>query len=350
MQKNGESFSMTIPGVVATSLIAHKDGSLWIGAADGLRRFINGKLLKICGDKITSLYVDQQDKLWVGTDTGLKRWTDDGLRDSVISGAISCIYQDRNGNLWVGSYQVLHCLRKGKLTSYRLGTGSNKTLGTEILEDEKGYLWIGTGEGIIRSSLENGQMVSIPFSSAQGLNSPECANGKPAAYKSTDGRFWFATVNGLAEIDPGNYFVNKIAPTVTVEQVTVDRVQVPKFRERNLKFPAGTARIEFQYAGLSSFSHVSYRYVLQGFDQFWTNAGGQTRTIYTNLPPGKYRFKVLACNQDGIWNIKGDSVSFEIESAAFHFSEKLIVFPLAAAVCGFFAGWLLGKFKSGRPA
>jgi ligand-binding sensor domain-containing protein len=340
LRGNEGSFSMVIPNVAANSLITDKDGSLWIGAADGLRKLTSGKLQQISSDEITSLYLDPQDQLWIGTGTGLKVWTNGGLRDAPLARPITSIQQDHTGVLWAGSYGEVHCIRNGKVSTYRIGETSNPMV-TGILDDEKGYLWISTTGGIFRARVEQGKFVSAPTVLADGLSSKQCATGNPAAFKS-DHELWFATVNGAAKIDPYDFYVNKLRPPVIIQSMKVDRAPINNI-QGNLKFRGPASRIEFEYAGLSFASPLKYRYVLQGYDEFWTNAGGQRRAVYTNLPPGKYRFKVLA-GYGNVWNIAGASVSFEIQSTSLHLPKTGIIFLLiAAAIAGFVTGWILKK-------
>src|SRR6185369_13252575 len=71
--------------------------------------------------------------------------------------------------------------------------------------------------------------------------------------------------------------------------------------------------LELQYAALSFRDPdlVRFRYQLEGFDRGWVEAGSRRAAYYTNLPPGRYRFHVIACNDDGVWNTSGSFFSFE---------------------------------------
>ena len=100
---------------------------------------------------------------------------------------------------------------------------------------------------------------------------------------------------------------NRVPPPVAIEKVLVDDQARPLGQELHIQ--PGSNRIEFQYAGLSFVApqKVQYRYQLQGFDHDWIDAGNRRAAFYTNLPPGNYRFRVLAANNDGVWNTAGAS-------------------------------------------
>jgi len=140
------------------------------------------------------------------------------------------------------------------------------------------------------------------------------SNVHPSAWKAVDGRLWFATRKGVAIVDPTNLRENRAPPPVVVERFTVDDTGV-KDTWREAIIPPGHTKYGFEYAALSyvSPSRVRYRYILEGFDRQWTQAGSRRTAFYTNLPPRRYRFRVQAANQDGIWNETGAEVAFIIK-------------------------------------
>jgi hypothetical protein len=164
--------------------------------------------------------------------------------------------------------------------------------------------------------------------------------GQPAILISENrNRFWVATVGGVAEVDAENLQQKKSPPPIMIERVERDRFGIENFRKEKLKFSTETKLIDFRFATLSYIPGVKYRYVLQGYDQFWTDAGSQRHALYTNLPPGKYRFKVLA-GRDDVWNIVGDSISFEIEGSRPGISRSsTLPLIILMTIIGFLAGW-----------
>jgi signal transduction histidine kinase len=137
------------------------------------------------------------------------------------------------------------------------------------------------------------------------------AIGHPAAWRTTQGPLWFATRKGVAIIDPGHLAENHIAPPVVIEGFTADDIELP-ISVAGQNIPPGHNRFAFQYAGLSYLApaKVNYRYILEGFDKQWTEAGSRRVAYYTNLPPGHYRFRVETASNDGTWNEPGAEIAF----------------------------------------
>jgi hypothetical protein len=144
----------------------------------------------------------------------------------------------------------------------------------------------------------------------------------PHVTKSPDGRIWFLPKDGVSVIDAHHLLFNKQPPPVHIEQVTTDR----KSYWQNLfgdasssrpKLPSLVRDLEIDYTalGLAAPEKVLFRYKLEGVDRDWHDAGNRRQAFYTNLPPGKYRFRVIACNDSGVWNDAGDALDFSIALA-----------------------------------
>src|SRR5207244_5461686 len=126
--------------------------------------------------------------------------------------------------------------------------------------------------------------------------------------------------------------LNRVPPPVAIEKVVADDVEVPGGPTARLA--PGTRNVEFHYAGLSLLApeRVKFRYRLEGFDREWTEAGRRNVAYYTNLGPGRYRFRVTACNADGIWNDEGATVDFYVEPHYYQTSWFLAGCALALVV------------------
>jgi signal transduction histidine kinase len=177
----------------------------------------------------------------------------------------------------------------------------------------------------------------IEFGAADGLRSREMApNSHPSAWRSRDGHLWFATPKGLVEVDPAHFPVNTVPPPVALERFAVDDVS-QAFGAANLptknapitylRIPAGHVHFQFDYAGMSFTApqKVHYRYMLEGFDRGWTEAGTRRTAYYTNIRPGRYIFRVQAANNDGLWNTEGAALAFELRP---HFYQTLWFYAL----------------------
>jgi len=143
--------------------------------------------------------------------------------------------------------------------------------------------------------------------------SRECNSGQPAGFQSSDGKLWFPTIKGIAMIDPRNMPVNTQPPPVAVERAVVDGEAVV-LNERTDLLP-GRQRYEFYYTALSLVApeKVRFKYILEGFDKDWVVAGAERVASYTRIPPGSYKFRVLACNNDGVWNEAGASLNLYLK-------------------------------------
>ena len=334
-----------LPDDFIRSLLVDADGSLWIGTRRGLTHWAIGSGASgrdadarmetfthangLGSDLVGAVVRDAKGDLWVATLAGLSRLhggtisnftTANGLSSNVITallpranGTLLIGTQDHGWNLWDGS-------KFSAATQSRL----EQTSVHSILDDGRGHLWFATGNGIarcdcnVKSGTNSGPDYAhwIEFGTSDGLHSRETAtNSHPSAWRSRDGHLWFATPKGLVEVDPAHFPVNSVPTPVALERFQVDDVaQRLLGSDAGLRVPAGHVRFEFDYAGLSFVAplKVRYRYMLEGFDHGWTEAGAWRTAYYTNIPPGRYTFRVQAANNDGLWNANGAVLSFEL--------------------------------------
>ena len=160
---------------------------------------------------------------------------------------------------------------------------------------------------------------STTFGREDGLATEQC-NGvaKPAGWKSRDGRLWFATIRGAVAVEP-NVRINDQVPPVVIGKVVVDQhvLRPNGVRQADteaLAISPGSGRIEIHYTALSlqAAEKNRFKYRLEGLDDDWVDAGHQRVANYPNVSPGSYRFRVIACNNDGIWNETGDQLSLRV--------------------------------------
>jgi signal transduction histidine kinase len=220
-----------------------------------------------------------------------------------------------------------------------------------ILEDNSGHLWISSNTGIFRVRIADlvevaagrSQSLTITgYGAADGMKIRECSGiGHPSSWKASDGTLWFSTLKGVAWIDPAKLQRNTVAPLVAIEQVSVD--------EKNMalngpgKISPGHSRFAFHYAGLSYVApqKVHYKYRLVGFDRSWIDAGTRRVAYYTNIPPGKYQFQVVAANNDGVWSPAPATFAFQLEP----YFTQTYWFDLLCGVLIFLLGWLVYRWR-----
>jgi ligand-binding sensor domain-containing protein/signal transduction histidine kinase len=309
------------------SICVDRRGSLWIGTRGGLTRMKGGvfktytEVDGLPNDLIATLYEDTKGILWIGTGGGLSKFTNEEFttlttRDGLSSDAVISLYEDSNNTLWIGTNGGgLNRLKDGKLTAYTMLNGLVDDTVYRILEDGRNNLWLSCRKGIFhidKKALEefaNGRISSIApvaYGTADGMMTRECSGGgDPAGWKGRDGRLWFPTIKGVAMIDPERIKINSLPPPVVIEQISIDDQSItPGDR---LELPSGTTRLDFYYTAPSFVApeKVRFKYKLEGFDKDWIDSGTRRIAYYTNLRPGTYTFRVIASNNDGVWNQTG---------------------------------------------
>ena len=342
-----------LPDDFIRSLLVDTDGSLWIGTRHGLAHWMREpgaqSQLKIYtqanglgSDLVGAMAHDANGNLWVATLAGLSRLHNGGIANFTTANGLgsdvaTALLPRRDGTLLIGTEKHGLDLWDGQRFSAAVRSGLEQTTIHAILNDGRGHLWFATGDGIARCDcgmMTNGGPVAgcthwIEFGTADGLRSRQMAtNSHPSAWKSRDGRLWFASPKGLVEVDPAHFRLNKLPPPVVLERFAVDDVDQPLHGTgTELKIAAGHVHFEFDYAGLSFVApqKVRYRYMLQGFDHKWTNAGTRRSAYYTNIPPGHFVFRVEAANNDGLWNDTGTELAFDLQR---HFYQTLWFYAL----------------------
>lgn len=303
----GEATLINIPGASSSLdvrvMVRDSSGSLWVGTEnDGLYRWQNGqwthfgKKEGLGSDTVWSLCAENDGTLWIGTcGGGLSRWQNGQIttwtsRNGLINDVICQILEDNRGNLWLGSYGGVFLVNKHELASS--DGGSN-------------------------------QIQCIGYDKTDGLPSIECVGGfQPSGLRSSDGRLWFPTVKGLAIVSPDQVPLNPLPPPVVIEEVSVDGTTLlPKADMAgigdvggDLNIPPGEQRLEFQYTALSLTNpgKERFKYKLEGIENKWNEAGTKRTADYSHIPPGHYRFQVIACNNDGVWNDTGAALAVTV--------------------------------------
>ncbi len=325
-----------LPSKAIHVLCQDRASNLWVGATTGLYRargdkfFAFGKEHGLGEPAVRALCEDSAGNLWVGTEEGL--WRIQGETATRFSRAeglshdrVIAIYEDAEGTLWFGTGGGgLNRFRDGRFVSFGTQQGLFSDGVCEILEDDRGWLWMSSLRGIFRvkrSELElvaSGQLKrvqSIAYGKADGMWTEVCSSvAKPGAWKSKDGRLWFATLKGLCVVDPNSQTdEDRSPPPVVVERILADKRPFPASETlpapKLVRVPPGRGELEFRYSALSFRmpERNRFRYRLEGFDSEWVDAGTRRVAFYNNLSPGKYRFQVLARNSDGVWNESGAS-------------------------------------------
>src|SRR5205085_1464213 len=150
----------------------------------------------------------------------------------------------------------------------------------------------------------------------------------PAGCKTRDGRLWFPTAKGVVMVDPAHLSRNTVVPPMVMEEVLADGREAPPPRPGSRTvLPAGTGKIDLHYTANSLLipKRVRFKYRMEGFDRDWVDAGTERTAHYTNLSPRSYTFRVIACNDDGVWNETGASLAFTLQP---HYYQTLWFYGL----------------------
>jgi len=323
----------------------HEDraGNIWFGSQAGLVRF-NGNTTKLftltdglSSDDVRAIADDRGGNLWVGTrSAGLNRLRDGKFTafhqpDGLPSEEISSLYVDAEDALWVGTLgSGLARYRDGKWTRFSMKDGLVSNIIGYVIEDAAGYLWIGSNAGLMRvlkTSMEPvaaGGRTSLNirfFGRPDGLPTRECTIGsQPGACRGRDGRLWFPTTKGLVSVDPARILRNTNPPPVSIESVIVDgqeqglaAIRAKLSGPLTLSPDREHLEIGFTSLNLTSPERARFRYRLEGHEKDWIEVGSSRTVHYSKLPPGQYRFQVIASNEDGVWNERGSSLTIVVE-------------------------------------
>jgi signal transduction histidine kinase/ligand-binding sensor domain-containing protein len=396
-----------LPGQFVTALYQDRDGRVWIATNKGLCIFANGTLQKARGPVLsdgTVVQAIQQDKegsLWFGTRAGLFKYsggntqqltTHDGLatndvRVIVNSGSgdlwiggdggltaihqghalrspelnqlkgysVRALYQDSTDALWIGTYDSgLIRLKDHELTRYGLRDGLYSSGVFQILEDGHDNLWMSSNHGIYRVAKgdlnefaigKRKDIASVGYGKIDGMLNVECNSGSwPAGTKTNDGRMWFPTQNGVAVFDPNVLPHNLQAPPVVIESSMLDHHETPI--EDSIRLEPGKENLEIQYTALSFIksNQIQFKYKMEGLDADWIDAGLRRTAYYSHMPPGKYVFRVIAGNSDGVWNTLGQNLPV-IVLAPFYKTWAFLAF---LALLGAALIWMIANYRIRR--
>ncbi len=320
----GEAINSSVYALQATP-----SGDFWVGIRGRLLLIRQNKVVsflsrkELSADAAEGLYLDRKQCLWIGTERSLLTLLNGKLQDrtSEIGAPINVesFYEDNENVFWIGAGDALYRYKDGKFVGCREKDGLFDDTVFSILEDGLGNFWMSGNKAIYRiprqdlMDFADGKIPSIKtfsYGIADGLKNGETSAG---ACKTRDGKLWFPTIAGAAVIDPAKIHHNKLPPPVVLEQAIADGANFSLAQSQRLA--VGTQNLEFQYAGLSlvAAEKNQYKYQLAGYDKAWIDADNRRTAYYTNLPPGNYTFRVIAANNDGVWNETGASYSFSLK-------------------------------------
>jgi signal transduction histidine kinase/ligand-binding sensor domain-containing protein len=391
-----------LPGAQVTSLFEDRAGELWVGIDDSLRIYKDGKFIPINKSDgkpvgtVTAITEDVDGNIWaeVVAPRRLIRIGDRKVREELDAPQVPAAFTlapDPRGGVWLG-------LMRGGLARYRNGhletfpfepsrsglavwqiivdpdgsvlgatpsgligwrNGKFQTLDVRnglpcnnfysLIWDDRGVLWLPSQCGLIAISGKELQKwwesseaaVKVQLFDIFDGAQPSTPPFRPAASRSRDGRLWFANESVVQVIDPAHLAGNTVPPLVHVEYFVADRKRYSA--AEGLRLPPLTRELEIDYTALSFMvpQKVRFRYKLEGQDLDWQEPGTRRQAFYNDLRPRTYRFRVIACNNDGVWNEVGASLYFSIAPAWYQTKW----FRVLCGVSGLFVVWVLYRLR-----
>ncbi|HVO61011.1 MAG TPA: two-component regulator propeller domain-containing protein, partial [Terriglobales bacterium] len=331
------------PLIDLNAMVGDSAGNLWIAQSEkGLAHLRGGQMIEqipwnklgIRGALSNPLAADLANGgVWVGSWSGGVVWFRDGQvrasfgsHEGLGAGRVNALYIDGTNELWAATDGGLSRIKDGHVTTMTSNNGLPCDAVHDLIEDDLGSLWLRTACGLVRIDRpELGAWVANPkrrihnsvFDASDGVPSQAGAFAPvPRVAKTADGRLWFVMPGeGVSVVDPNHLAFNKLPPPVHIEQITADG---KAYNAANgLHLPPLTRDLKIEYSALSLVApeKVRFKYKLEGQDSDWREAVNDRQVQYSNLRPRDYRFRVIAANNTGVWNEKGDTLEFSVAPA-----------------------------------
>lgn len=313
---------------------------------------------QVAKQQALEIFCDSTGRVWVSTTSGDIITMDKG---NVVdypgdSGGLldraSHFAEHAPQQIWAaGGRNGLLLVDKGRFHSIKpLGLDFSKDVAGIVDAGSEG-LWLSTGAGVVHVAKDEVdralQDSSYRFHWEQ-FDSNDGLPGKilrsdpfPKTIQGTDGRIWFVAARGVAWIDPKKISKNAIPPPVSITSVSADGSTHVDLADLRLPARANNVQIEYTALSLSVPERVQFRYKLEGIDKQWQNPGTRREAYYSRLPPGRYRFHVIASNNDDIWNDTGATLDFTMPPAWF----QTTWFCTLCAAAGLLLLWSLYQIR-----
>ena len=305
----------------ARKIASDPEGGIWLGLIRGdLARYQRGKLeifpFKHSGapgvaSDISQLLTTSDGAVWGATNSGLIAWKHGTQQTLTVRNGLPCdgidsLIEDKQRNLWLYSQCGLVGISNSEIQKW-----------WENPETIVHFRILDSVDGVLAGR--------VPFEGAA---------------MSPDGRLWFTNGAVLQMIDPAHLSQNLLMPAVHIEEVIADRRSYPA--GGSLRLPPIIRDLEIDYTALSFMApqKVRFRYKLEGHDVNWQDPGARRQAFYSDLAPGKYRFHVIACNNDGVWNETGATLDFRVmpawyQTSLFRVGFVVVVLFIVGAILRF---------------
>jgi signal transduction histidine kinase/ligand-binding sensor domain-containing protein len=366
-----------IPGGVVRGIAEDSAGNLWFASLNsGLFRLsVRGEVQQTPWTELgrkdfpTALAVDRlRGGLWLGFyERGITYFRDGQVREAygtaegLGEGAVSRFRFDADGTLWAATQGGLSRLRNGRVATMTRKNGLPCDAVHWVIQDNDHSFWLLMPCGLVRIARSEVDawaaegdkdkdtkraIQATVFDASDGVRTRASPGGDNSRVtRSSDGKLWFGTNDGLSVVDPHHLPFNKLPPSVRIEQITADRnaYDPASYGNGRVPLPPRIRDLEIDYTALSLVvpEKIRFRYKLEGRDSDWQDAGNRRQAFYSDLPPRNYRFRVMACNNSGVWNETGAFLDFSVAPA--YYQTTWFRLSCVAAFLGLL--WALYQFR-----
>jgi diguanylate cyclase (GGDEF)-like protein len=357
-----------LPSNQVRALLEARDGSVWIGSAQGLLR-INGTEARVYRredglprDYVLSLMQSADGSIWVGTVNGFailqgeQVQTFESNKDFPADDVFH-FQQDGAGVVWLATDRGLVRFHNGSFEVFGRAQGLPDETIFSTFEDRKGHFWLSSNSGLMRLSrleiakFERGETKRMQvdmFGRADGMSAAQI-NGASFPSTSVDsiGRLWLPTARGVTVLDPEHLAQQTPVPApIVLESVRVDQQEQPV--QNRIEIRSDEQRVEFTFAGLSYVmaERLRIRYRLLNYDRDWVEAGMDGKATYTSLAPGTYRLEAQAGSPRAGWSAP---LAIELKIHARIYQHWLFWFTLSALSAAMVL-WLMRSRREQREA
>ena len=365
-----------LPGDQVTSSLEDHAGNMWVGVDDGLYLFKDGRFRRIPEPNIQPLGMvvgmtedidgnvwaecasnprklvrirdfqvrevfpasqvptghnlapDPHGGIWIDTLQGDMALLRNGILETKVplnrgdSPLHRQIVAEADGSILAGTENGLVGLRMGKVQRMTTKNGLPCDFIITFIEDKEKRWWLYTRCGVVEfSDSELQRWWANPDAIVQNRVYDTFDGAQPnigsfnASANTSDGRVWFSSGVVVQMVDPSKLSAKALPAATYIESVAVDRKEIAA--ADNLKISPHPRELQIDYTSptFAIPQKVKFRYRLDNYDRDWHDAGTRRQAFYTDLPPGKYSFRVMACNTDGVWNDSAAKLDFSVAPA-----------------------------------
>ncbi len=361
-----------------TDILNDKE-SIWFAVyGNGLLKYTKGekKWYTPKNSELTSTYVnnifkDSHKRMWISTTKGIfllenEKFTHFSDKDILNASWILQAAEDKVGNIWFATFTGgLNQFDGNKFNYYNTSNGIKSENIYSVIADSEGNIWAGTQNGVDKLTIgADGSVVDIQnFDKDDGFIGIE--NNGGCNLLDNEGRIWFGTIKGAMRYNPEEENKNYMEPPVYIKDILLN-FKNPNWKSEDHSFSYDSISSWFGIPENLELNHlnnhigfvfdalcytvpekIKYKWKLEPIEEEWTPENHLNKAIYPSLAPGKYTFRVIACNNDGVWNNEGASFSFEIVPAWYQYNWiKAIVFLLIISLIFFIVRQFFLKEKS----